>query len=266
MRGTRRRRRRRDAGRRAPRRSTRWPSAASCTACPTTRGRSPCPTCCSPTAPPRPTAAAPRPRPRAPRLPRRRRHRAGLVVRRPQLRGRTPSQELAEQFPLALIELTSEATPPMLASHRIGDGRTSVTRLCSQRHRSGHHRGAFGRTASRSRSRRSVEPNGWARHRPHSSGAPGVRKRGGTAALAHERDVVPVPERPWAQETRRSDRLPETGERIAELSRPRTRGPRLLGPTTTPSAPASTGATARRNTSSTTARRSPTGCRTTATC
>jgi isoleucyl-tRNA synthetase len=28
-----------------------------------------------------------------------------------------------------------------------------------------------------------------------------VRKRGGTAALAHRRDVVPVPERTWAQET-----------------------------------------------------------------
>jgi hypothetical protein len=28
-----------------------------------------------------------------------------------------------------------------------------------------------------------------------------VRKRGGTAAFAHTRCVVPVPERTWAQET-----------------------------------------------------------------
>ncbi len=53
---------------------------------------------------------------------------------------RSTVEELAGQFPLALIELASAAPSPAV------DLRWSVRSL--QRHRSGHHRGAFGRTAA----------------------------------------------------------------------------------------------------------------------
>ena len=46
-----------------------------------------------------------------------------------------------------------------------------------------------------------------------------MRKRGGTAALAQPRDVVPVPERPGHRRRRHSDRLSEAGRRSARTSR-----------------------------------------------
>ena len=152
-------------------------------------------------------------------------------------------EELAEQFPLALIEITSDAAAPPPWPDLDGSARIAATA------RSGHHRGAFGRTARHiaalSRPER-VGPSP-----PEMSGArTEVRKRGGTAALAHRRDVVPVPEMspsgPTGHEADARERLPrKPGEWVARTSRRSNSRSSTTGTATTPSAPASRAATAR---------------------